>query len=219
MDTKKRVERALRLSLVLVLAGAALTKNLPAQERLPPIPPEKMTEAQKKTLAEYKEVRGVDLVTGPFAVLLRLPDLVVPSLQIRLHNQKNSALSAKLTEFAILIASRHYTNNYEWNSHSPAAVKAGLDPAIIAAVADGRRPAKMSDEEAIVYDFCAELNANQSVSDPTYARALAKFGEAGIVEAASLEGYYAYLALVMNVARTPVPAGAKPALAAFPRNK
>jgi hypothetical protein len=31
---------------------------------------------------------------------------------------------------------------------------------------------------------------NQSVSDPTYARMLAKSGEPGVVEAASLEGYY-----------------------------
>ena len=36
-------------------------------------------------------------------------------------------------------------------------------------------------------------------------------------EAASIEGYYALLAMVMNVARTPLPAGAKPPLAAFPR--
>ena len=98
-------------------------------------------------------------------------------------------------------------------------MKAGLDPAIIAAIAEGRRPDHMDEEEATVYDFCTELNHNQSVSDPMYARALAKFGEAGVVEAASLEGYYAYLALVMNVARTPVPPGAKPALTAFPKNQ
>ncbi len=179
-----------------------------------------MTEAQKKVVAEYKEVRKADLGPGPFAVLLRVPELVVPSLEIRLHNQRNSALSPKLTELAILIASRHYTNNYEWNNATTAMlVKAGLDTAIIAAVAEGRRPEHMNDDEAIIYDFCVELNQNQSVSDPTYALALAKFGEAGVVEAASLEGYYAYLALVMNVARTPVPPGAKPALEAFPKTR
>jgi 4-carboxymuconolactone decarboxylase len=202
-------------SLAMLVAGTALM----AQERLPPIPADKMTEAQKKVVAEYKEVRKTDLGVGPFAVLLRLPDLVVPSLEIRLHNQRNSALSAKLTEFAILIASRQYTNSYEWNAHAPEAVKAGLSTAIVAAVADGRRPDNMSEEEAIIYDFCSELNHNQSVSDATYAKALGKFGEAGVVEAASLEGYYAYLALVMNVARTPVPAPAKPALTAFPKNQ
>jgi 4-carboxymuconolactone decarboxylase len=212
MHTNGRVA----VSIALLCIGGALTVNLAAQERLPPIPPEKMTEAQKKAVAEYKEVRKIDLAPGPFAVLLRLPDLVVPSMEIRLHNQKNSALSPKLTEFAILIAARQYTNNYEWNAHNGVAVQAGVDPAIVAAIAAGSRPEHMSEEEAILYDFCDELNHHQSVSDATYARALAKFGEAGVVEATALEGYYAYLGLVMSVARTALPAGAKPALQAFP---
>ncbi len=133
-----------------------------------------------------------------------------------MHNQKNSALSQKLTELAILIAARQYTNNYEWNAHNGTAVQAGVDPAIMAAIAAGSRPEHMTDDEAILYDFCDELNHHQSVSDATYARALAKFGEAGVVEATALEGYYAYLGLVMSVARTALPAGAKPALQAFP---
>lgn len=226
MNTQKRIaayiahrNRTLGLPLALLFAGTSLTVDLLGQERLPPIPPDKMTEAQKKAAAEYKEVRNLELGPGPFAVLLRVPDLVVPSLRIRLHNQRNSSLSPKLTEFAILIASRRYTNNFEWYQHYNDAVKAGLDPLIIAAVAEGRHPEHMNEEEAIIYDFCTELNRNQSVSDNTYARTLTKFGEAGVVEAASLEGYYAYLALVMNVARTPLPAGGKPALAAFPNNQ
>jgi 4-carboxymuconolactone decarboxylase len=122
-----------------------------------------------------------------------------------------------LTELAILIAARYWTNNYEWNAHNPLAVTAGLSPEIIAAVADGRRPAKMAEDEEIVYDFCMELLHNQSVSDPTYARAVEKFGEPGVVEATSLEGYYTYLSMIMATARSPMPAGAKPALTPFPK--
>ena len=189
-----------------------------AQDRLPAIPPEKMSEAQKKAVAEYKDIRKADLAGPPWSVLLRVPDLVVPSLQLRLHNLNNSALSPKLTEFAILVAARQWTNNYEWNAHNPLAIKAGLNQAIIAAVAEGRRPEHMTDDEEILYDFCTELLHNQSVSDPTYARALAKFGEPGIVEAVSLEGYYTFLSMIMNTARSPLPPGAKPALPPLPRN-
>ena len=73
----------------------------------------------------------------------------------------------------------------------------------MSAVADGRRPERMSEDEAIVYDVSLELQNNQSVSDATYARAVSKFGEPGVVELASIQGYYAYLAMVMNVARSP----------------
>ena len=193
--------------------------NSVAQDRLPPISPQNMTEVQKKTTAEYKEIRKTDLAAGPFMVLLRDPDYVVPALQMRLHNLNNSALSRKLTEMAILIAARNWTNNYEWNAHSTLAAQEKLDPAIVTAIAEGRRPERMADDEAILYDFCTELLHNQSVSDATYARALEKFGEPGVVEAAALEGYYTFLSMVMNTARTSLPAGAKPALAPFPANR
>jgi 4-carboxymuconolactone decarboxylase len=188
-----------------------------AQERMPPIPPEKMTDAQKKAAQDYKDLRNQTLSGGPWGVILRVPDLMVPSVQFRIHNQKNSALSPKLTEFAILIAARHWTNNYEFLPHSSAAAKDGLSPEIIAAIVDGRRPSKMAEDEEAVYDFCDELLHNQSVTDATYARMLGKFGEPGIVEAASLEGYYTYLSMLMNVARTPVPPGSKPPLTPFPK--
>jgi 4-carboxymuconolactone decarboxylase len=200
------------LVLILVSAGQAL-----GQDRMPPIPAEKMTDAQKKAVADYKALRNTELTGPPWTVLLRVPDLVVPSLQLRLHNQQNSALSPKLTEMAILIAARHLTNSYEFNAHHPLAVKAGLSADVISAIADGRRPDRMAEDEAILHDFCVELLQNKGVSDATYARALAKFGEAGVVEAAGLEGYYTFLAMVMNVARSPTPANATQKLAPFPR--
>jgi 4-carboxymuconolactone decarboxylase len=207
------------MKVVLILASLTLlfAPRGFAQDRMPPIPADKMTDAQKKAVADYKAIRNTDLTGPPWSVLLRVPDLVVPSLQLRLHNLQNSALSPKLTELAILIAARHWTNSYEWNAHHTLAVKAGLSADIINAVSDGRRPDRMADDEAILHDFCMELLNNGSVSDATYERALAKFGEAGVVEAAGLQGYYSYLAMVMNVARSPSPANATQKLTPFPR--
>jgi len=191
--------------------------SLTAQDRLPPLSPDKMTDAQKKAAAEYKALRGSEMTTPPWTVLSRVPDYVIPVLQMRLHNQNNSALTPKLTEFAILIAARHWTNNFEWELHREAAIKAGLSQDIMAAVADGRRPERMAEDEELLYDFCQELMHNESVSDRTYQQALARFGEAGIVEATTLEGYYSFLAILMNMARSPLPPGAKPALIPFPK--
>ena len=203
---------------LIVITAFSVASALVAQDRLPPVPADKQTAAQKKAISDYKDLRKTDLTGPPWTVLLRVPDLVVPSLALRLHNQTASnPLGAKLTEFAILIAAREWTNNFEWNAHSNAASTAGLNPATIAAIADGRRPERMAEDEDILWDFCNELLHNKSVSDPTYARAVAKFGEAGVVEAASLEGYYTYLSMVMNTARSPLPANAKPALALFPK--
>jgi 4-carboxymuconolactone decarboxylase len=202
-----------RIATLLTLSAA-----LCAQDRMPPIPADRQTDAQKKAVADYKAIRNADLAGPPWSVILRVPDYVVPALQMRLHNQTaNNPLGPRLTEMAILIAARHWTNNYEWNAHSGLAANAGLSASIIAAIAEGRRPLGMAEDEEILYDFCSELLNNKSVSDGTYARALAKFGEPGIVEAASLEGYYTYLSMIMNTARSPLPAGAKPQLAPFPK--
>jgi 4-carboxymuconolactone decarboxylase len=174
-----------------------------------------MTEPQKKAAAEFAAARN-SAPAGPFGVLLRVPELMDLGFRWRQHVQSRSALDQRLTEFVILMSARNWTQQYEWNAHRPAAIKAGLKPEIVAAVAEGRRPAQMAEDEAILYDLCMELQRNHSVSDATYARALAKFGEAGIVETASIAGYYTLLAMVMNTARTPLPAGTKPPLAAFP---
>ena len=84
-------------------------------------------------------------------------------------------------------------------------------------MAEGRRPDRMADDEAALYDFCMELHRNHGVSDATYARALAKFGEPGLVDAIGLSGWYTLVAMTLNTARTPLPAGAAPGLAPFPR--
>jgi 4-carboxymuconolactone decarboxylase len=199
------------------LVLTVLSTGAVAQDRMPPIAPDQMSEAQKKAVADYKSLRGADLTGPPWSVLLRVPDHVVPALQIRLHYLNHSVLSPRLTEFAILIAARRWTNNWEWGAHSTAAANAGLKAEIMSALAEGRRPDRMSDDEALVYDFSAELVDNQSVSDATYARAIEKFGEPGVVELATIQGYYTYLAMVMNAARVTTQPNVKPPLERFPR--
>ena len=199
------------------LLMTAVATGAAAQERMSMIPAERQTEAQKKAVADYKTLRGADLTGPPWSVLLRVPDQIVPALQIRLHYLNRSVLGPRLTELAILTAARKWTNNWEWNAHSTAAATAGLNADVMAAIADGRRPDRMADDEALVYDFSLELQNNQSVSDATYARAVAKFGEPGVVELASIQGYYAYLAMMMNVARITTQPNTEPRLERYPR--
>ncbi len=115
-----------------------------------------------------------------------------------------------------LIAARHWTQQFEWNAHYPLALAAGLKQEIVTAIAEGRRPSNMAEDEEIVYDFCTELNANHSVSDAMYARAVAKLGEQRVVDMVAVNGFYGMIAMLMNAARTPVVTRQAPSLAAFP---
>jgi 4-carboxymuconolactone decarboxylase len=96
------------------------------------------------------------------------------------------------------------------------ALRAGLKPDIAQAVAEGRRPVGMAEDEEIVYDFCEEMFRTQGMSDATYQRAIKRLGEQGVIDMLGVTGYYALLAMVMNVARTPLPDNTPAPLAPFP---
>jgi 4-carboxymuconolactone decarboxylase len=188
-----------------------------AQDRMPMIPDDKLTGAQKKAVDEFKAARKQATLAGPWTVLVRVPELLTLGRMWRDHVQNRTVIGNKLTELVILITAREWTQQYEWNAHQQAAIKAGLRPELVQAIAEGRRPERMLEDEEIVYDFCTELQRNRSVSDATYARTRAKIGEDGIVEATSIQGFYALIAMNMNVARTALPAGAQPPLMLLPR--
>ena len=187
-----------------------------AQDRMPPIPAEQLSDAQKHAIEEFKATRSADL-SGPFVPLLRSPEVMTRARAMGDYLRFKSTLPPRLSEFVILLTSRRWTQNYEWNAHEPLARRAGVNPDTIAAIAEGRRPPAMTDDEETLYTLLDELHRTQSVSDATYARAVKAFGEAGVIDAIGITGYYTMLAMVMNTARTPLPAGATPALKPFPR--
>ena len=197
---------------------ACLGASVPAagQDRLPPIPADKLTDAQKQAAAAYKVERGAD-INGPFIPMLRSPELMMRAAAMGTYLRYKTALGPQLSEFIILITARHWSQNYEWSVHQPIAIKAGVNQDIVKAVAEGRRPAGMSADQELVYDFCNEALRNQSVSDATYARAIARFGEPGTIDIVGVVGYYSLLGLVLNVARTPPDAPGLPALAPYVR--
>jgi 4-carboxymuconolactone decarboxylase len=207
--------RPMLMFLVLAaICGAAGSAG--AQDRMPPIPADKLTDAQKKAIEEFKAARSVD-ISGPFVAMLRSPEVMSRARAMGDYLRFRSSLPPRLSEFVILMTARRWTQQYEWNAHAPLAVKGGLHPDIVKAIAEGRRPEKLAEDEAIVYALFDEIQRQQSVSDSTYAKAVGKIGEQGVVDVMGLAGYYTMLAMVMNTARTPLPDGATPALAPLSR--
>jgi 4-carboxymuconolactone decarboxylase len=198
-------------SSALLLALLTIPAHAAAQDRLPPIPADKMTDAQKQAAAEFKVHRGVD-INGPFIPLLRSPEVMLRTTAMGDYLRYKTALGSPLNEFVILITARHLSQSHEWSVHQPIALKAGVGAEIVKAVAEGRKPTGMSADQDLVYDFCTELLHNQSVSDATYARAIARFGEQGTIEMIAVVGYYNFLGFVLNVARTPPIAPGSPTL-------
>ena len=142
---------------------------------------------------------------GPFVPLIRSPELMAAAQKMGEYLRYRSAIGTRLTELAILVTARQWSQQVEWAIHAPIAREYGVSEAVIAAIAARERPSEMLEDEALVYDFCLQLHQRQRVDDATYAAALAAFGEPGVVDLMGINGYYTLLAMVMNAAQTAVP--------------
>ena len=184
-------------------------------ERMLPIRPDQQTAEQKKAADEFQAGRGY-AISGPFAVMLRSPEVMLRAKAMGDYLRFRNVLPKRVSEMVILITAREWTQQYEWSYHYGFALEAGLAKPIVEAIAEGRRPDAMAEDEAAAYDFSMELHRTRRVSDRTYARALQLFGEQGIIDLTGVSGYYSLLAMMMNVARTQPDHGKAPPLERFP---
>lgn len=177
-----------------------------APPRLPPLPENAYDEAQKAALEDFKATRKVGF-SGPWHVFIRSPELLTHAQRMGEYLRYRCQLSGPLSELTILLVAREWSQHFEFGTHRGHALKAGVTEETIAAIIEGRRPEGLNEEEQLVWDFVTEIQHSKRVSDTTYARALGKFGERGVIDLAGIIGYYSLLALTMNVARVGPPQG------------
>lgn len=180
-------------------------------DRLGPLPFAQMSASQQVAAqAVIDGPRGA--LYGPFVPLIRSPELMSAAQRMGEYLRYRSAIGTRLTELAILITARQWSQPVEWAIHAPIAREYGIADDVIAAIAERRRPVGLLADEALVVEFCLQLHQQQRVDDPTYAAALAAFGEHGVVDLMGINGYYTFLAMVMNAAQTAVPQTEAPLL-------
>lgn len=200
------MKAVLRLSAVCMLfAGSALALT---GERMPEIPLDKMSAAQRN-IAEAIMNGPRGRMSGPFNTWLRSPVLADRLQKVGEYVRFNTSLDKRINEMAILMTAQAWGSQYEWYAHAPLALKAGLDPAVVAAIGAGRKPDNMKDDEAIAWEFSTQLRRDHGVDDAIYAKALEKFGEQGIVDLIAVNGYYDVVSMTLNVAHVAPPADAE----------
>jgi 4-carboxymuconolactone decarboxylase len=187
-----------------------------AVDRMPPLENAAMNEAQRKA-AEVLAAGPRGGVKGPFIPLLRSPELMDRLQKVGEYLRFKSSLKPRISEFVMLVVSRHWTQQFEWFVHEPLALKAGIKHETVQSLAEGRRPAAMAHDEQLAYDFCDELVRNKGVCEATYKATADEFGESGVIDLLGLIGYFTTVSMVMNVAHTPPPKDEEVrALSAFP---
>lgn len=175
--------------------------------RFEPLSPDQMTDEQKSVCEDLVKSRGS--VRGPFPIMLHNPGLASAAEKLGGYARFESKIEPRLLEFAISIIARFWGAHVEWVAHSRMAQEAGIDPAILKAVADARRPEFVNDDEQAIYDFLTELLTTTKIDDATYARCLAVLGERGLIDLVAANTHYTVVSMTLNAFRVPVPDGAE----------
>jgi 4-carboxymuconolactone decarboxylase len=204
-----------RVSHLAAAALVAAASAASAEPRLPTIPPARYTPEQTQAAADFLATRKVP-VFGPFEPLMHSPQVMTQARAMGDYLRYKSAIGTTLSELVILVTAREWTQDYEWYVHQPIALKAGIKPSIVDAIAEGRRPEGMSEDEEIVYEFSTELHRTKRVSDRTFARAEKRFGKQGVVDLTGVNAYYTLLAMQLNMAEYEMPKDGK-RLERFPK--
>jgi 4-carboxymuconolactone decarboxylase len=196
------------------------TKKKPTRKRankpakMPPprvaiLAEDKLTPPQRALLDSIRSgPRGASInIRGPFAVFLHAPEFGELAQKLGGYCRYKTGVPPRLSEFAILATAKLWRAQYEWFAHVPQAERAGVKPATIRELHQGRPPKSAPKDERAIYDFVQELYQSRRVSDKTYKRVSALLGEAATVQFVGILGYYVLISMILNVFRMPLPEG------------
>ncbi|WJR81147.1 carboxymuconolactone decarboxylase family protein [Bradyrhizobium sp. NP1] len=187
-------------------ASMMATPATSKEPRFPQLTMDQLDEKQKPLGEQIMKVSSVGL-GGPYNPMIRSPVLGQRLYDLFYYLRWQTSVPTRLNEFAILIIGRQWRSQVEWFAHAPLAAKAGLSADVIAELKQGKRPSKMAEDEALVYDFVTELTTTKKVSDETYARAKKVFNDQQIVDLTAVAGNYVMVAMMLAMAEETVPPG------------
>jgi 4-carboxymuconolactone decarboxylase len=206
----KKLIAALGLVALIAVSSATRAEDV---TRFGPLKAEELTPEQKAWAdAITAPPRNAKFVNPPYRAYIRNPDLAPRLTALSEYLRWHTSLPPRLSELAILITARQWTAQYEWFAHYPLALKAGLDQKIADAIALGKRPDNMKDDEAALYDLATALYVDKKVSDPVYKAALEKFGERGIMDIIGIIGYYGLTSMTLITMQAGAPNDSVPPL-------
>ena len=152
----------------------------------------------------HPESRYATGLRGPLAMWTYSPLMAEHVFPASTYLRFGTAKDQRLTELAILATAREVRSQYEWTSHEPAGLRAGLEPEIIELVKRrgpveraGRVPG-LGDRERLIISFAREVINDEKVSSATFVRAREIFGERGVMDLAGLVGYYGFVNITLK---------------------
>ncbi len=166
--------------------------------RVPTATRETVPAKHRDAYDEIIKERGGPILGGPVSVLINSPEMYKRASHLSAYLRRESTLSAKVQELAMLTTARENDCQYIWNAHAASGRREGLSDSLVDAIRDKKDLPPMGPEEAAVVNYGREFFRTRRVSEATFQAALGQFGAQGLTELTSLMGYYALLAFNVN---------------------
>jgi 4-carboxymuconolactone decarboxylase len=186
--------------------------------RLALLSPDKLDSDQKDlydqlqdTMVPWAEKSGFkadtydDRLIGPFNAMLRSPLISKALLNVTATEGKETSLGKTVREVVILTVGAAWQAAYELYAHMIVGQTVGHDAATVQALAAGQKPASLTHEESVAYDFTQRLATRHQIDAELYEQAIVTFGEKGVVDMIYLAGQYMTISGLLNTFAVPAP--------------
>ena len=177
--------------------------------RLTELTPQSMSPAQREVWNDVLDGQRT-AAFGLHNAWLRSPKLAEQLIATGLFFRERLSLAPRLRELAILIMVRRSGCRFAWQRHETLARDAGIEPAILDAIAANTPPAFADPDDEITFDVCDQLDRSRTVDDALYQRAVDRLGEQALAELIAVAGYYVMVAMTLNAFAVELPPGDTP---------
>jgi len=185
--------------------------------RLPLLPPETLQGDQRalyddmragieKNFKGFRNIDGNGALIGPWNPWLTFPQFGAAVWNYTKAMANDPKLPKNIREVAILVTGTHFNSGYELYAHILVAEMRGLADETIATIVAGQRPATLTPNEGLAYDFTSALISGRIVPQILYDQARKAFGRDGVAELIYLVGLYCSVSIILNGFDVPVPA-------------
>src|SRR5262249_36011396 len=148
--------------------------------------PDTVPPNEREAYEAFVKKRGGVLNSGPYALLLHMPELAQRLESLRLYIRDEASLPQVLQELVMLVVAREMDCAYIWQAHAAAARQAGLRGDIVDNLREKRDLTGLRPDEQAALDFTRELLRNRKVSPQTFEGATGAFGERGTMTLTNL---------------------------------
>jgi 4-carboxymuconolactone decarboxylase len=170
----------------------------------------RMTSAQQEQyqrIARARKPRADGHFGGPFDAWLLRPEVAQRAISLGNYVWERTVVGRRIVELAIIVTGRHWRSNVEWVAHARMAREQGVSDDVIQAVFERRMPHDAPADETLTIEVCRALHETQDLPKPLYDRAVAMWGEDGLMDIIQTIGFYTFVSMTLNAFDIPTGPG------------